>query len=147
MKESVLAGKKCRIRAYEPSDREQVYAMWQKFYQGNMFFDEAWVEPDDEQNFIRIVYEVDGKIVGLGLVRAMAQAQIALDRDFGTPFDRMAIIRDLDDAGCKVLGSMGITELYAHTLWKRYGERLKELGYMPDNDRYAFCKRIERNVV
>lgn len=128
------------LRAYEPSDREAVMAL---FYASDERL--AVLDPSHPANPVTVVMEDEGRIVAALVGRIKLDVYLALDHKAGSPAERLDWIRALAEYGIEGMEAIGAPDiefaaLPEHRSWIK---RIEQLPFAVRDERIHFKLRKE----
>jgi hypothetical protein len=132
-----------RIRPYTPADLDALRHIHTR--QG---FDYTFPDLDDPIFISKLIVEDDdGQLVSASLARLTCEMYFLADPDAGTPRERYARLIALHEAGARDLLSRGLDDAHAWLpprIARRFGRRLKALGWVRDDAWTPFCRRLKK---
>lgn len=72
--------------------------------------------------------EVDGILIAAGIARLELNVTLLMDRDWGTPIERLAAITQLQEEMRRKASALGLDWAYAEAD-EKFGKRLEEMGW------------------
>lgn len=83
--------------------------------------------------------EADGVLIAAGIARLELNVTLLIDRDWGTPMERLAAITQLQEEMRGKASALGLDWAYAEVP-ERWGKRLEELGWKPAKNRLYYLR-------
>jgi|GEM_PF-5866330 len=144
-----------RIRPYRKTDRPRLLELAEEYRAMDPEF--HFADPDKPENFVTFVAENEaGEIIGAVTGQAAVEAFMVIDRSYGTPQDRWALVESLIDFGGVDAYMRGFPIVYIGVCdyIKGFARRLLTMTGMTDDNnrahlrfkvrqRYADIKRSE----
>jgi hypothetical protein len=121
-----------RLRGLTQRDFQPVDSLWKKHHAENFGL------PSSKHNVTSAVVENDGKVVGFGLVKVLAEAIMVLDLDVSVP-DRLTAMQMLMDEAIRACKDYGIEQLHVFVKDERLSRLLQ--------NKYAFSKVSDEVLV